>query len=86
MELNRKIKALVAKLAEVCWDGGSLDGGELQEMLVEAGVLTDVVINEPCGKRCRCSEYDVAPPWVCYRLAEAFRERRPKPHQAGPPT
>lgn len=83
--MDRKLKALVAKLAEICWDGGSLDGGELQEMLVEAGVLTGVVINAPCGGRCRCSEYDVDPPWVCYRLTEAFQRERPKPHQAGPP-
>jgi len=82
--MDRKIKALVVKLAEVCWNGGTLDGGELQEMLVEAGVLIDVVVNEPCGERCRCSEYyGVAPPWVCYRLVTT---RRPKPHQAGPPT
>jgi hypothetical protein len=86
MKPDLKLKALVAKLAEICWDGGSLDGGELQEMLVEAGVLTGVVINEPCGERCRCSEYDVAPPWTCYRLTEAFQTCRPKPLQAGPPT
>jgi hypothetical protein len=73
MSENAKVKKLAAKLAEVCWDGGSLDGGELQELLVEADVLTGAVVNEPCGERCRCSEYDVAPPWVCYRLAEAFK-------------
>jgi len=71
--MSAKVKNLVAKLAEVCWDGGSLDGGELQELLVEADVLTGVVVNEPCGERCRCAEYDVAPPWVCYRLTEAFK-------------
>jgi hypothetical protein len=69
---NRKLKALIAKLAEVCWDGGSLDGGELQDLLVDAGALTGVAVNEPCGENCRCREYGVAP-WVCYRLSEAFK-------------
>jgi hypothetical protein len=69
---SRKVKALVAELAQVCWDGGSLDGGELQEMLVKAGVLTDVIADEPCGPNCRCHAYDVTPPWICYRLAKAF--------------
>ena len=70
---NRKLKTLAAKLAEVCWDGGSLDGGELQELLVEADVLVGVVVNEPCGPNCRCNAYEVAPPWICYRLAEAVQ-------------
>jgi hypothetical protein len=70
---NSKLKALARKLAEVCWDGGTLDGGELQDLLIEAGVLIDVVAMTPCGENCRCREYGVEPPWVCYRLAEAFK-------------
>ena len=73
MKLNRKLKTLVANLAEVCWDAGSLDGAELQEMLVEAGALVDVFATEPCGPNCRCHACDVTPPWICYRLAEAFK-------------
>lgn len=73
MKLNRKLKTLVASLAEVCWDGGSLDGGELQEMLVKAGALVDVIVDEPCSPNCRCCAYDVMPPWICYRLTEAFK-------------
>lgn len=71
--MTAKLKSLLAKLAEVCQEGGTLEGGELQEMLAEADVITGVVVNEPCGDNCRCREYDVPPPWVCYRLAEAFR-------------
>ena len=73
MKPDRKLKALIAKLAEVCWDGGSLDGGELQELLVEAGALTDVIADEPCGPNCRCLACDATPPWICYRLSEAFK-------------
>jgi hypothetical protein len=72
--VESKLKALAAKLAEVCWDGGSLDGGELQDLLEDAGVLIGVLVNEPCGENCRCRAYDAAPPpWVCYRLSEAFK-------------
>jgi hypothetical protein len=65
------LKALVAKLAEICWDGGALDGGELQQMLVEAGVLIDVIADEPCGPDCRCR--DAGWPAICYRLTGAYK-------------
>jgi hypothetical protein len=73
MKLNRKLKALVARLAEVCWDGDTLDGGELQQMLVEAGVLVETIADEPCGPDCRCRAYDAGWPATCYRLTEAYR-------------
>jgi hypothetical protein len=69
---NRKLKALAAKLAEICWDGGSLDGAELQDWLVDAGVLREVIVDEPCGQHCRCREADATPPWICYRLSREF--------------
>jgi hypothetical protein len=70
---NRKLKTLVANLAEICWEGSSLDGGELQEMLVQAGVLVDVIVDEPCEGHCRCRNADATPPWICYRLTEAWK-------------
>lgn len=39
MRPTRKLKALGAKLAGVVWDGGSVDGAELQEWLEQAGAL-----------------------------------------------
>jgi hypothetical protein len=71
MRPNRKLKALVAKLAEVCWDGGALDGGERQQMLVGAGVLIDVIADEPCGPDCRAC--DAGRPAICYRLTRAYK-------------
>jgi hypothetical protein len=73
MKATRKLKTLAAKLVEVCWDGGSLDGGELQGLLEEAGVLTAVIADEPCGADCRCRACDATPPSICYRLSEAFK-------------
>jgi hypothetical protein len=45
MKPTRKMKALVVKLAEVCWDGGTLDAENLK-MNDELGT-TDVVVNGP---------------------------------------
>jgi hypothetical protein len=74
-EPDRKLKTLITSLAELCWDGDSLDGGELQELLVAAEVLIAVAAIEPCGEYCccRCRGYDVEPAWTCYRLSERFR-------------
>jgi hypothetical protein len=72
MRLNRKMKALIAQLAEVCWDGGTLDGSELQDLLVQAGVLVDVIADEPCGPDCRCRACDAGWPAICYRISPAF--------------
>jgi hypothetical protein len=71
--VNRKLKVLAAKLAEVCWDGGSLDGAELQDLLVAAEILVAVIADQPCGSNCRCSECNPMGPWVCYRLNEGWR-------------
>jgi hypothetical protein len=73
MKATRKLKALAAKLAEVCWDGGSVDGEEMKEWLVNAGVLTVEIVDEPCSPNCRCRACDPTPPWVCYRLSEPFK-------------
>jgi hypothetical protein len=73
MKPNRKLKTLVAKLAEVCWDGDTLDGSELQDLLVEAGVLTETIADEPCGPNCRCRACDAGWPAICYRLSGAYK-------------
>ena len=73
MKPNRKLKALITKLAEAAWDGGSLDGSELQDLLVEAGVLTETIADEPCGPNCRCRAYDAGWPTSCYQLTGAYK-------------
>jgi len=51
---------------------GDLDGGELQEMAVMAGVLAPVHATEPCAEECRCAEYDDFPQ-ECFRYPPDVR-------------
>jgi hypothetical protein len=60
-------------LAQICWEGGSLDGGELQGLLVDVGVLVPIQVDEPCGEGCNCAEFGDFP-MTCYRLADQWRE------------
>jgi hypothetical protein len=52
-------------------EGGSLDGSELQDMLVRAGVLVPAPVEKPCEAReaCSCAAAEASFPTVCYRLA-----------------
>lgn len=56
---------LAGKLLEQLGDGGVPDGGEMQELLVEAGVIAPVEVTESCGENCNCAEWDF--PTTCYR-------------------
>lgn len=66
------IKALVHKLAERCWEGGEVDGGDLQEWLSEAGVLVETTVNEPCCDSCVCADFSDFPT-TCYRFAPEWK-------------
>ena len=62
---------LIDRLVERWKDGGEIDGFELQDWLVEAGVLEAVEVSAPCGDDCGCAEYHGSDPkdWpvTCYR-------------------
>lgn len=47
---------------------GDLDGGSIQDKLIELGLLVGVEVTEPCGELCRCVEYFGEFPATCYRL------------------
>ena len=64
--VEKKLAYLFDALVLACWDGNGLDGGELQDALVEAGVMKEVMATEPCGEKCDCREYDDFPQ-TCYR-------------------
>lgn len=49
---------------------GDVDGGSIQEKLIELGILHEVTVTEPCGENCRCSEYWDEFPNQCLRLIE----------------
>jgi hypothetical protein len=54
-----KMKAFINKMINVCYEGGSLDGGDIQEELENHGLLIKHVVYEPCEtdkNRCNCSD------------------------------
>ena len=65
------LEALHRELAQICWEGGSLDGGELQDMLIKHDILVEVMVEKPCSERCNCEDNDAVFPTTCYRLKDA---------------
>lgn len=57
------------------WPDGDLDGGELQELAYQHGILERREVTEPCGDACRCADYGDFPA-TCYRLMEPFRSEQ----------
>jgi hypothetical protein len=54
-------------------DGGDVDGGEIHDWAIKAGILVPTIATEPCDpESCRCAEYDAMFPTTCYRWAERF--------------
>ena len=55
-----------------CWPDGDVDGGMLQDLAVQHGLLEPQTKTMPCSKEsCRCREYYASDQWVdgiiCYR-------------------
>ena len=64
-----KIERLIERLVNSWRDAVDLDGSDLQEWLVEAGVLEEVIVSEPCREDCACAEFYGQDqfPVTCYR-------------------
>jgi len=54
-------------------DLGDVDGGSIQDKLLELGIFKKVTVTEPCGENCRCAEYDDFPQ-ECIRLVVATKD------------
>ena len=55
-----------------CWPDGDVDGGMLQDLAVQHGLLEPQTKTAPCREEgCRCAEYYASDEWVdgitCYR-------------------
>lgn len=68
-EITRLRQYIEMVIRAECWDQESLDGGDLQDRAVEAGILAPVTAAARCGENCACSEYGADFPATCYRFA-----------------
>lgn len=50
------------------WPETAMDGGDLQDVAVDHGLLRLETRTERCGERCYCEVN--SPVWVCYRKTE----------------
>jgi Lar family restriction alleviation protein len=62
-----------ARLVMENWPHGDVDGGDLQEIAVQCGLLTPQTRTEPCHEGCNCLGYYDPSEWsegiTCYRRA-----------------
>ena len=72
--MREKLVEFVREILQVALEGGGLDGGEIQDMAVEHGLLVETKVSEPCGEYCRCDNYGAEFPTICYRYAEALKK------------
>ena len=52
-----------AQVAMQSWPEGDVDGGELQDAALSAGLLAGWHVIESCGEGCQCEDF----PTTCYR-------------------
>ena len=62
-EAHDKLARFGAAVLKACRDpqAGSLDGGDLEQMALEAGVLVTRTVTEACGEGCVCADYGAFP-------------------------
>lgn len=68
---ERRVEPLCAfanEMVSAAFEGGSLDGADIQDIAVKHGVLRIETREEECGEGCACREYGF--PAECYRRTE----------------
>lgn len=61
------MRAFVDEVLGLAFEGGTADGGDIQEWGVKHGVLVAVEMKEPCGENCNCARDCGEWPVTCYR-------------------
>jgi len=56
----------VNDLIYLAGEGNDFSGDDIQEMALEHGVLTSVIVDKPCGEICACREAGADFPTECY--------------------
>ncbi|MCF7545315.1 hypothetical protein [Pseudomonas petrae] len=65
------LRAFANDMISAAYEGGSFDGGDIQNIAVKHGLLRIEQRVEACGEHCACSEYGF--PAECYRRADILK-------------
>ncbi|MGY2157127.1 hypothetical protein [Pseudomonas tolaasii] len=68
---RNQLKAFAVEMINASFEGGSFDGGDIQDIGVKHGLLRIEQREEECGEGCACREYGF--PAECYRKAPLLR-------------
>ncbi|MBV2205574.1 MAG: hypothetical protein KUL87_09135 [Pseudomonas sp.] len=66
-----RLRAFSNEIVSGAFEGGSFDGGDIQDMGVRHGLLRIEQREDECGEVCACREYGF--PSECYRKTELLR-------------
>ena len=65
------MKAFASEMIGAAFEGGSFDGGDIQDIAVKHGLLQIEQRTEECGEVCACREYGF--PASCYRKTDLVK-------------
>lgn len=65
------LRAFANDMISAAYEGGSFDGGDIQDIAVKYGLLRIEQRIEACGEHCACSEYGF--PAECYRRTDLLK-------------
>ena len=72
-DINKLLRFAGAALTETrVKEIGDWDGGDLQDVMVDCGLLDEVTMAAPCGEECRCREFysEKDFPITCFRISD----------------
>jgi hypothetical protein len=72
---NAPLKSFACEMVEAAFEGGSFDGGDIQDIAIKHGLLRIEAREEACSEVCACREYGF--PAECYRKTDLIKPAEP---------
>lgn len=63
-----RLLAFANEIISASYEGGSFEGGDIQDLAVKHGLVTIESRDSECGEACACSQYGF--PTECYRKTD----------------
>lgn len=76
---DNALKAFAREMINAAFEGGSFDGGDIQDIAVKHGLLRIERREEECGEVCACRSEGDGFPAECYRKTELLLGEQPAP-------